>query len=426
MNSPLPRAAGFHDSSSPATPPVRQGGPVPGPQKRKVEVSTVGEITAMNLLHTALEQAVLADPSIKDFMVHENEVIWVACARGKVKLSDILEGDGDAAKGGSSALLGPVSRAAIFYFVVVHLMGATTKEQAAANSEQLKATMEKHTSYSNSIRLNWGSKIRISLFRQGKGQLALVGRVTSLLLPALDRIGIPPQAVTAVRNGSRGLILITGPMSSGKTATAQAILNHRNHSSSGHIMTVEDPIETSLSSEKCLITPKEVGTDVTSFLEGLKDALRQAVDVLLIGEMRDAETIKTALSAAGSGMLVVATVHGDTCSGALNRMMSLLGDEAPGYWQVLSTSLITVIRQALVPTADGSGWQVVADALMNRGSTVQLLAAGDGSKLDAHASGATKGEDWVSMNDNLKRLVASKTITMEAAKRETTDVRGLN
>lgn len=423
MNRPSSPVPGFYDSGSPSLPahlPVRQGMAPQGPvlqRRRVVDLAGLPEITDNSLLHTAIQKAVEADSSIKDFMVHEGREIWVACARGKLRLADIID---------CPSLTGPVTRQAIFYFVVVHLMGATTSDQAKANSDILKSAMERSTSYSNSIRLSWGSKIRISLFRQGKGQLALVGRVTSLLLPALDKIGLPPQAVTAVRNTPRGLILLTGPMSAGKTATAQAILQYRNMTTTGHIMTVEDPIETSLVSDKCLITSKEVGADVTSFLEGLKDALRQAVDVLLIGEMRDAETIKTALSAAGSGMLVLATVHGDTCSGALTRMMSLLGEEAPGYWKVLSTSLIVVVRQALVPTVEGNGWQVVADALINKGAVTQLLSGGDGNGLEKHASGPTKDDTgWISMNDNLRQLIKNGTITPDAARRETTDVKGL-
>lgn len=428
MNKPFSdgrTAADFRDSNPPGGTgsrqiPTQQSIPsTPLTAPKKVDLSQLGVIGEQQLVHTALEESVKADPSIKDFLIHEGQPIWVACARGKLRLSEIITG--------APEMTGPISKTAIFYFVVVHLMGAVNKDQAVKNNERLQKHMQDKTSYSDSIRLSWGSKVRISLFRHAKNQLGLVGRVTSLLLPPLDRIGIPHEAITAIRAMPRGLILITGPMSSGKTGTAQAILNYRNMTSTGHIMTIEDPIETSLTSDKCLITNKEVGLDVTSFYEGLQDALRQAVDVLLIGEMRDAPTIKTAISAAGSGMLVVATVHGDTCGGALTRMMSMLGDEAPGFWKVLSTSLICVVRQALIPTAEGGGWQVVADALINKGGVPALLASADSSKqLDTFASGPTKADSqWISMNDNIRRLVAAKTITAEAAKRETTDVKNL-
>ena len=393
--------------------PGRAATPVP----RKADLSQLGPVHLQQLLHVALHKAVEVDRSIKDFIVHEGQPIWVACARGKLRLSDIITGAPD--------LEGPMSREAIMFFVVITLMGSETPEQVKTNQERLALHMEKRSSYSDSIRLNWGSKIRISLFRQAKGKLALVGRVSSLLVAPLDKIGLPHQAVSAIRQAQRGLVVITGPMSSGKTATAQSILNHRNFTSTGHIMTVEDPIETSLTSEKCLITCKEVGVDVGSFLEGLQDALRQAVDVLLIGELRDADTIKAAISAAGSGMLVVATVHGDTCAGALTRMMSLLGDAGAGYWKVLSATLITVIRQALVPTSDGASWQVAADALINRGTVSNTLKQADASQLETFADGPTKSDEWISMNDSLRTLVTARRVTLEHARRETTDVKAL-
>lgn len=411
FDTPRPASVG-----APAVPPV-QAMPSGAPGPRKLELTDPKLTIEQNIIHTALHKAFEIDPSIKDFIIHQDEQIRVACARGKLPISEILN---------CPALEAPISEQAIMKFVTVYLMGpATSADQVKANHDTLKKKMEVRSSYSDSMRLNWGSKIRISMFRQAKGRLALVGRVSSLLVTPLDKVGMPHQAVSAIRAAQRGLIIITGPMSSGKTATAQSILQMRNLSTTAHIMTVEDPIETTLKSEKCLITTKEVGSDVGSFLEGLTDALRQAVDVLLIGEMRDADTIKAAVSAAGSGMLVIATVHGDTCAGALSRMMSMLGDEAPGYWKVLSTSLIAVIRQALVATADGTSWQVAADALINTDKVSQLLSKGDGSQLEQFATGPTKSEEWISMNDTLKMLIANKRITLAEARRESTDVKSL-
>lgn len=382
-----------------------------------IDLSNAPPISYMHAINIALHKAVEVDSSIKDFLIHQDEPIWVTCARGTIRLSEVITG--------CPELEGPMTKEAITYFCIVYLMGAKTQPQAIENRERLSETMRTQTSYSDSIRLNWGAKIRISLFRHGRGKWALVGRVSSTLVARLDALGLPHQAVAAIRSQHRGLVLITGPISAGKTATAQAILNHRNLSQSGHIMTIEDPVETSLIPEKCMITTKEVGIDVASFQEGMRDALRQAVDVLLIGELRDPETIKTALSAAGSGMMVIATVHGDSCFGAINRMMSLLGEEAPGYWKVLGSNLVAVVRQALVPTLNGDGWQMAADAMINTGSVSQLLGTADGKGLETLTNGTSKGNDWISMNDGLKTLIKAKRVSLESALRATTDVKGL-
>jgi twitching motility protein PilT len=375
------------------------------------------------IINAVLKEATRLDVSIKDFLIHEEDVVRVTCARGTKKLAELFE---PANTEVHEALSRPINRNAILCFVIVNLMGARTLEEIEPKKQELQEHLTRKNSYTDSIRLNWGSKIRVMMFRQSKGKLAIVGRVSPLTTPAMDQIGLPHQAVSAIKSSQRGLILITGPMSAGKTSTAQSILNHRNFHNSGHIVTIEDPIETELRSEKCLITPKEVGVDVASFHQGLIDALRQAADTMLIGELRDKDTIRAAISAAGSGILVVATVHGDTCLGALSRMMSLLGDEASGYWKVLSQSLICVVRQALVSSADGSGWVMVSDAMINRGQVSALLSKSDVAGLEQYTSGATKGDDWISMNDALRGLVTAKRVGLEQARRTSTDPKSIS
>jgi twitching motility protein PilT len=269
------------------------------------------------------------------------------------------------------------------------------------------------------------------LFRQGKGRLALNVRLSRSMPPPLEQLGLPQQVLPVLRGAQRGLVLLTGPMSSGKTSTAQAMLHHRNTMRPGHIVTIEDPIETDLQPSKCLITTKEVGTDVPSFHAGLLDALRQACDVLFIGELRDADTIRTAITAAASGILVVATTHGDTCTGTLSKMMTLLGAEAAGYYKLLAQNLVCVIRQAMVPSTDGSSWHVVADALLPKpqaGQVAGLLEQGDIAKLEGQLAGATpqqRSEEWVSMNDQLSTLVKEGKVQLAVARQVSTLPKGL-
>lgn len=379
-------------------------------------------------INAMIRESFRLDPSIKDFLIHEDDVMRIVCARGTKKLRDLFIPKEDFI----GALMDtPITMQAILCFVIVHLMRANTEEDIEVKRRELIDQLDKKGCYNGSTRLDWGTTVRVTLFRQGRGKLAIVGRVASLIVPLIDRIGLPHQAVTELKKTQRGLVLITGPMSAGKTRTAQTLLNHRNLQSGGHIITIEDPIETDLRSEKCLITTKEVGVDVATFADGLRDALRQAADVLFIGEMRDKETVKAAINASGSGLLVIATVHGDTCAMALTRMMSLLGDEADGYWGVLSKSLICVLRQALIPTSDEKSWVMVSDAVINRSDSQvsSLLTKGDLSALEKYTSGVTKKEgkfeDWISMNDSLRPLIISKKITLDSAKKASTFVQGL-
>jgi len=415
--------------------PVTQLSAHRAPQQGNDETFTINskDLVEQHVVNAIIKESYRIDPSIKDFLIHEDDVVRVVCSRGTKKLAELFTPSDENV---SRLMAANVTKNAILYFVLCNLMGATNSEQLEARRTELVETLRRKTCYNGSTRLQWGTSVRVTLFLQGRGKLAIVGRVAPQLVPPIDAIGLPHQAAAALRGAQRGLVLITGPMSAGKTRTAQTILNHRNMNTGGHIVTIEDPIETELKSDKCLITTKEVGVDTASFAEGLRDALRQAADILFIGEMRDKETVKAAINASGSGLLVVATVHGDTCAMALTRMMSLLGEEATGYWGVLSQSLICILRQALIPTADGKGWVMVSDAVLNGGAAgggvgvSALLGKGDLAGLESYTAGATKGarsgeEDWISMNDAMRKLVAAQKISPAAARKAATDPKGL-
>ena len=372
----------------------------------------------------ALRAGVDKLPTLNDLLVHEGGTIWMKSARGNRKVSELFDVRG-------TPLEQPVTAHDIQAFLLRDVLGCKTHEQALAQWDRVKREFQAKGSFSETLSLSWGVKARVMLFRQGKGRLALNVRLSRSMPPPLEQLGLPQQVLPVLRGAQRGLVLLTGPMSSGKTSTAQAILHHRNTMRPGHIVTIEDPIETDLQPSKCLITTKEVGTDVPSFHAGLLDALRQACDVLFIGELRDADTIRTAITAAASGILVIATTHGDTCTGTLSKMMTLLGAEAAGYYKLLAQNLVCVIRQAMVPSSDGSSWHVVADALLPKphaGQVAGLLEQGDIAKLEGQLAGATpqqRSEEWVSMNDQLSTLVKEQKVQLAVARQVSTLPKGL-
>lgn len=374
------------------------------------------------LIDTIMKECHKADPSITDFIIHQDEPVRVTCARDTLRLDHAFP---DADPGSLEIMQESVSKNAILSFVVYHLMGARTTEEVEKCRLQLQETLRTRNQYEAAMRLSWGAMVRVALFPYAKGRFALVGRVTDRTIRPIDSVGLPHQAVATIRGSPRGIVLITGPMNSGKTSTARSILNHRNWHHSGHIVTIEDPIETDLTPEKSIITAREVGVDVPTFQQGLRFALRQAADTLFVGELRDGDTIAAALSAAGSGLFVVATTHGDTCVSAIKRMAASMGDEAATVWSTLSSHLLCVVRQAMVPQANGRGWVVAADALLNRGSVPKSLATGDVSALEALTAGGSRGEEWVCMNDSLNKLVSSGSVRFDRARRASTHPSGI-
>lgn len=198
---------------------------------------------------------------------------------------------------------------------------------------------------------NKEGRFRTAVFQQ-KGNLALTLRLIPTKLFTLDEIGLPKQISTLLRR-PRGLFLVTGPTGSGKTTTLASMINYINENMDKHIITVEDPIEYYHEHKKSLISQREVGTDVPSFSEALRRALRQDPDVILVGELRDLETVEAALSAAETGHLVFGTLHTTTAHRTVTRIVDIFpSDEQERIRVMLSEALIGVLCQALLPRAD--------------------------------------------------------------------------
>ncbi len=216
---------------------------------------------------------------------------------------------------------------------------------------------------------------RVNVFYQRHG-LAAVFRALPEEPPSLDDLRLPPIC-RSVCSYPNGLVLVTGPTGSGKSTTLAAMLKHINHNQKGHILTLEDPIEFYHEAARGMVNQRQLGTHFTSFSSALKSALREDPDVILVGEMRDHETISLAITAAETGHLVFATLHTNTAAKSVDRIIdSFPADQQNQIRSMLSESLRAVICQKLVPTADKKGRLAVHDVLVNTSAVANLIREG--------------------------------------------------
>ncbi len=210
-------------------------------------------------------------------------------------------------------------------------------------------------------------RFRMAVFRH-QNRHALAVRAIPADVPRLESLNLP-AAVTDLADLTSGLVLVTGPSGSGKSTTLAAVVDHINRTKSSHIVTIEDPIEYRHRNNTALVAQREVGTDTASFAAALRAALRQDPDVIMIGEMRDLETIRIALTAAETGHLVLATLHSSNASSTIHRVIDVFpGDEQSQVRAQLSGVLQGIISQQLVPGADGASRHVATEVLMATGS----------------------------------------------------------
>jgi len=206
------------------------------------------------------------------------------------------------------------------------------------------------------------ARFRVNAFVHQRGAGAVLRTIPSKILTLEDLKA--PKILESIADYPRGMVLVTGPTGSGKSTTLAAMVNHRNEHEMGHILTVEDPIEFVHESKKCLVNQREVGAHTFSFQNALRSALREDPDIILVGEMRDLETIRLAMSAAETGHLVFGTLHTSSAAKTIDRIIDVFpADEKEMVRAMLSESLRAVISQTLLKTKDGTG-RVAAHEIM--------------------------------------------------------------
>ncbi len=223
-------------------------------------------------------------------------------------------------------------------------------------------------------------RFRISAFWQQERPGMVVRRIETRI-PTLEELHLPP-ILRELGLAKRGLLLFVGATGAGKSSTQAAMIGHRNRHTDGHILTIEDPVEFVHEHGRCLVTQREVGTDTESFEVGLRNALRQAPDLILIGEIRDAETMAFALAFAETGHLCMATLHANNANQAIDRILHLVPQEK--HRQLLydlSFNLKAVVAQQLVPTKDGQGRRAAFELLINTPLIADILRKGEMHRL---------------------------------------------
>ncbi len=223
-------------------------------------------------------------------------------------------------------------------------------------------------------------RFRVSAFYQ-RGSIGMVLRRIETKIPTTAELTLPP-ILDDLAMTKRGLIIFVGATGTGKSTSLAAMVGHRNRNSTGHIITIEDPIEFVHQHEKCIVTQREVGIDTESFDVALRNTLRQAPDVILIGEIRTRETMQQAVTFAETGHLCLATLHANNANQALDRIQHFFPNEGHDQlWMDLSLNLKAMIAQQLIPTSDGKGRKAAIEILINTPLVSDLIRKGEVHQL---------------------------------------------
>ena len=280
-------------------------------------------------------------------------------------------------------------------------------------SEEQMAELERTNELNMGISVPNLGRFRLSAFRQ-RGSISAVFRFVPADIPPLGGLGLPPVLSELIME-KRGLLLVVGATGSGKSTTIAAMLDHRNEQRSGHILTLEDPIEYLFKNKKSIVNQREIGSDASSFGIALKNSMRQAPDCILIGEIRDRETMAAALAYAQSGHLVLATLHANNSYNALNRIISFYPMENRGaLLQDLASSVKAIVSQRLVKSAAGGARQAAVEVMLNTRYIADLIEKSEiGQIKEAMDKSLSPGSQ--SFEGALFKLVKDGLVTQEEA-----------
>ena len=288
----------------------------------------------------------------------------------------------------------------------------TTRIVHSLLNDNQRAELDQNYQVDFSFGIEGLGRFRANAFHQ-RNSLALALRVIPFRVRSLEELGAP-ASVTTLLNRPYGLVLAVGPTGSGKSTTLAAMIDRINETKPVHILTIEDPVEYLHNHKVAMVNQREVGTDAVSFEQGLRSALREDPDVVLLGEMRDLESIQIALSLAETGHLVFATLHTNDASQALDRMIDVFPSEKRDQIQtMLAGALQGVVSQRLLPAISG-GRVAAYEVLMGTEAVRNLVREGKSRQLrNVVATGGPEGMQTIEMD--LARLVTSGLVTMEVA-----------
>jgi twitching motility protein PilU len=263
------------------------------------------------------------------------------------------------------------------------LNGAMTRQLAhSVMNERQRDEFAKELECNFALAVPGLSRFRVNVYVQQQ-HVGMVVRTIASEMPTFEKLGLPDTLKDVVMH-KRGLVLVVGATGSGKSTSLAAMIDHRNRSSAGHIITIEDPVEYVHESKQCLVTHREVGVDTHSWHHALKNTLRQAPDVILIGEIRDAETMEHAIAFAETGHLCLGTLHANNANQTLDRIINFFPEERRNQLLMdLSANLRAIVSQRLIRTQDGEGRKAAIEILLNTPTIAERIFKGEFHELKA-------------------------------------------
>jgi twitching motility protein PilT len=256
-------------------------------------------------------------------------------------------------------------------------------------------------------------RFRVNVYEHMRG-IGAVFRAIPEVIQSLTDLKLPPILRSLCRQ-QKGLILVTGPTGSGKSTTLAAMIDFINSERKGHILTIEDPVEFVHKNKKCLLSQREVGSNTPRFADALHSALREDPDVILVGELRDLETISLAMTAAEVGILVMATLHTSGAASSVDRIINVFPPAEEAYIRtMLSTSLVGIISQQLIRKADRQGRVVALEIMINTPAIANLIREGKTEQIETVIQSSTT-QGMQGMDTALRRLLDSKLIAGDDA-----------